>query len=64
MNTSLKQIHSCKSHNIKQVWNTKTSLYRITIAPHCYHKTICSYSYIFVVHFTASTIRGLQKSGL
>jgi len=24
--------------------------------PHYYHKTFCSYSYILVVHFTASTI--------
>jgi len=28
---------------------------------HYYRKTFCSYSYILVVHFTASTIWGLQK---
>jgi len=32
--------------------------------PHYYRKTFCSYSYILVVHFTASTIWGLQKLGL
>jgi len=29
--------------------------------PHYYRKAFCRYSYIVVVHFTASTIRGLQK---
>jgi len=24
MNTSQQQIHTCKSHNMKQIWNTKT----------------------------------------
>ena len=62
MNTSRKQIHTCKSHNIKQVWNTKTSQNHITATPHYYHKTF--YSYILVVHFTASTIWGSQKLGL
>jgi len=32
--------------------------------PHYYRKAFCSYSYILVVHFTASTIWGLQKLGL
>jgi len=64
MKTSGKQICTCKCHNIKQVWNTKTSHYRITATPHYYRKTFCSYSYILVVHFTASTIWGLQKLGL
>jgi len=56
--------YTCKSHNFKQVWNNKTSQNHITASPHCYHKTFCSYSYIIVVHFTASTIWGLQKLGL
>ena len=63
MNTSGKQICICKSHNIKQLWNTKTSHYHITATPHYYRKTFCSYSYILVVHFTASAIWGLQKLG-
>jgi len=46
MNISWKQICTCKSHNIKQVWNTKTSHYHITATPHYYRKTLCSYSYI------------------
>jgi len=50
-----------ESHNIKHVWNTKTSQYHITATPHYYRKTFCSYWYISVVHFTASTIWGLQK---
>jgi len=29
--------------------------------PHYYRKKFCSYSYILVVHFTASSIRALQK---
>jgi len=41
---------------IKQDRNTKTSHYHITAIPHYYRKTFCSYSYILVVHFTASTI--------
>jgi len=54
MNTSWKQICTCKSH-IKQVWNTETSPYHfITATPHYYRKTFCSN--ILVVHFTASTI--------
>ena len=64
MNTSWKQICTCKSHNIKQVWNMKTSQNHITATPHYYHKPFCRYSYILVVHFTASTIWGLQKLGL
>jgi len=64
MNTSWKQTCTCKSHNIKQVWNTKTSNYHTTATPHYYRKTFCSYSYILVVHFTKSTIWGLQKLGL
>jgi len=35
-----------------------------TATPHYYRKTFCSYSYILIVHFTASTIWGLQKLGL
>ena len=58
MNTSWKQICTCKFHNIKHVWNTKISQYHITATPHYYRKTFCSYSYILVVHFTASTIWG------
>jgi len=42
MNISQQQIHTCKSHNIKQIWNTKTLHYHITTTPHDYHKTICS----------------------
>ena len=42
----------------------KTSLYHITATPHYCRKTFCSYSYILVVYFTASTIWGLQKLGL
>jgi len=64
MNTSWKQSSTCKSCNIKNVWNTKTSQYHITATPHYYRKTFCSFSYILVVHFTASTIWGLQKIGL
>jgi len=30
MNTSQQQIHTCKSHNIKQMRNMKTSQYLIT----------------------------------
>ena len=60
----MKQIFTYKSHNIKQVWNTKTSHYHITATPHYYRKIFCSYSYILVVHFTASTIWSLQKLGL
>jgi len=59
MNNSPQQIHTCKSHNIKQVWNTITSQNHITPTPDYYHKTLCSY--ILVVNFTASTILGLQK---
>jgi len=55
--TSWKQICTCKPHNIKQVWSTKTSHYHITATSHYYRKTFCSY--ILVVHFTASTIWGL-----
>jgi len=49
--------------HIKQVWNMKlhrirSQLHRITTK-----KTFCSYSYISVAHFTASTIWGLQKLG-
>jgi len=62
MNTSWKQICTCKSLHVKYVWNTKTSQYHITATPHYYRKTF--YSYILVVHFTASTIWGLQKLGL
>jgi len=39
----------------------KTSQNHITDTSHYYHKTFCSYSYISVAHFTASTIWGLQK---
>jgi len=60
MNASWKQICICKSHNIKQLWNTKTSQYDITATPHYYRKTFCSYSYILVVHFTVSTIWGTK----
>jgi len=38
MNTSWKQIHARKSHNIKQVRNTKTSQYHITATQHYYQK--------------------------
>jgi len=55
------QICTCKSYNIKHVWNTKTSQYHITATPHYYRKTFCSYGYILIVHFTISTIWGLQK---
>jgi len=34
----------------------KTSYYHVTATPHYYRKTFCSYSYILVVHFTASKI--------
>jgi len=54
----------CKSNNIKQVSNMKTSQNHITATSHYHHKTFCSYSYISVEHFTASTIWGLQKLGL
>jgi len=53
MSTFWKQIHTCKSHNIKQVWNTKPSQYHITTTAHYYHKTFSSYSCIALVHFTA-----------
>jgi len=39
----------------------KTSQYHITATPHYYHRTFCSYSYILVVHFTASTILRFTK---
>jgi len=42
MNTSWKQICTCKSHNIKQVQNTKTSHYHITATPHYYRKTFAA----------------------
>jgi len=42
MNTSQQQIHTCKSHNIKQIWNMKTLQYHITAIPHYCRKTICS----------------------
>ena len=71
MNTSWKKICTCKSHNIKQISNTKTEQCHITATRHCYRKTFCSYSYILVVYFTlqsvkfpASTIWGVQKLGL
>jgi len=53
MNKSQQQIHICKSYKIKQVLNTKASQYHIAATPH-YRGTFCSYSYILVVHFTAS----------
>ena len=64
MNTSWKHIFTCKSRNIKHVWNTKTSQYRVIATPHYYRKTFCGYSYILVAHCTASTIWGLQILGL
>ena len=42
MNSSQQQIHTYKSHNIKQIWNTKSLQYHITTAPYYYHKTLCS----------------------
>jgi len=36
MNTLQQQIHTCKSHNIKQIWNTKTLQYDVTVTPHYY----------------------------
>jgi len=42
MNTSQQQIHTCKSHIIKQFWNTKTLEYHMTPKPQYYNKTICS----------------------
>jgi len=46
MSSSWKQIWTCKSHNIKQVWHTKTSHYHITATQHYCRKTLCSYRYI------------------
>jgi len=66
MNTSGKEIHPCKSHNIKQVWNTKTSQYHITATAHYHQRKILQVQLQLSCrqHFTASTIRGLQKLGL
>jgi len=41
MNTSWKQISTCKSHDNKQVWIKKTSHYHITAT---LPQNICSYS--------------------
>ena len=60
MNASWKHICTCKSHNSKQLWNTKTSQYDITATAQYYRKRFCSCSYILVVHFTASTIWGTK----
>ena len=49
MNASPHQLHTCKSPNIKQFWNTKlyTLQHHITATPHYYHKKICSCTYYF-----------------
>jgi len=48
-------------HQARLKYENITESYHST--PHCYRKTFCSYSYILVVHFTASTIWGLQNLG-
>jgi len=57
MNISWKQICTCKSHNTKHVWNTKTSQYHIAATPHYYRKTFCSYSYILVALYSINNLK-------